>query len=51
MTLAKTQNWELAFLDVDAKKQGTAGASELDFIGGWVIPRCSGYKENGLENC
>lgn len=46
MTLAETQNWELALLDVDAKTQGTAGASELDlehFVGR--------YKENGLTNC
>lgn len=31
--------------------QGTAGASELDFVGRWVIPRCSGYKEHRLTNC
>lgn len=30
MTLAGAENWELALLDVDAKNQGTAGASELD---------------------
>lgn len=46
MTLAGTQNWELALLDVDAKNQGTSGASELDlehFVGR--------YKEDGLKNC
>lgn len=51
MTLAGTQNWELALLDVAAKNQGTAGASELDlehFVGRWVFPRCSGYKDQGL---
>lgn len=54
MTLAGAENWELALLDVDAKNQGTAGASELDlehFVGRWVIPRCLLFKEHGLTNC
>lgn len=45
MTLAGMQNQQSALLNVDTKKQGTAGAAELDlepFVGRWRFPRCPG---------